>query len=606
MRSRVRALIVVLAAAVLLPLSPWTAPAGAGGHAPTARSAAASALVYASGVAGAVRIKATPSGLGFYLLTPDGQVHAFGDAVALGNAHLPHAAVSLAVTRSGHGYWVFDANGCTAAFGDAAQFSQSVCGKPLNGPVLDAATTPDGNGYWLVANDGGMFSFGDAPFLGSMGGRALNAPVVGMAPAPSGKGYWEVASDGGIFAFSAPFLGSTGNLHLNRPVVGMVASGGGYMMVAADGGIFNFGNPFFGSLGASPPPAAMVATAPSVDHSGVPNGYWMLDGAGNVYGFGSAWLPSGSGHPPGPGAPKVTPSAGPAYPDDGADPDLFRLGSTYYTFTTGTTWGNRIGVLTSSNAMSGWATTTGQPYGSTAFGSSPAWEQDNTQTSPGVYQWAGRFIMFYDAVVSSNGHYCLSVATSSSADAVRTRTARADRSSASSTWAGRSTRVRSSTPTGSPGFCGNPTTDRRRPCRRCGLRLSLVMAPPSPARRDRHVQGQRRPPVGNHRRRSANGAGQRGALSVVHRRRLAVRQLRGRLCRLCRSSRSVHPANGRPHLELLRAGGRTGRWFGGQRRQRQLVAVVRGMVTWVHQLLVRRQATLLRSADRLPVRRCRP
>ena len=110
----------------------------------------------------------------------------------------------------------------------------------------------------------------------------------------------------------------------------------------------------------------------------------------------------------------VTPSATPAYPDDGADPDLFRLGSTYYAFTTGTTWGNRIGVLSSTNPMSGWATITGHPYGSTAFGSTPSWQQDNTQTSPGVYQWGGRFIMFYDALVTASGRYCLSVATSAS------------------------------------------------------------------------------------------------------------------------------------------------------------------------------------------------
>jgi hypothetical protein len=162
-----------------------------------------SARTYGSGLAAPVRIKATPSGQGFFLLSPDGKVHGYGDAVAMGDAQLPHPAVSLAVTKSGLGYWVFDADGCTAAFGDAGNFTQTICGKSLNGPILDAATTPDGKGYWLVANDGGMFTFGDAPFLGSMGGKPLNAPVVGMAPSPSGSGYWEVASDGGIFAFSA-------------------------------------------------------------------------------------------------------------------------------------------------------------------------------------------------------------------------------------------------------------------------------------------------------------------------------------------------------------------------------------------------------------------
>jgi hypothetical protein len=339
-------------------------------------------------------------------------VHGYGDAIAHGNASLPNRAVSLAVTHTGHGYWVFDADGCTQAFGDAPQFTQSICGKPLNGPILDAATTPTGKGYWLVASDGGIFTFGDAPFLGSMGGKPLNKPVVGMAPSPNGRGYWQVAADGGIFAFNVPFLGSMGGHPLNRPVAGMVASGAGYMMVGSDGGIFNFGNPFFGSLGATPPTSPIVATAPSVDGAGRPNGYWMLDSAGIVYGFGSTWLPS-----PAPGqAPTVTPSAAPAFPDDAGDADIVRVGSTYYTYTTGAAWGNRIGVLTSSSPSSGWHTLSGGPFGSTGLAAAPAWEQADSQTSPGVYQWGGHFIMFYDARDKTSGRFCLSVATSASAN----------------------------------------------------------------------------------------------------------------------------------------------------------------------------------------------
>ncbi len=259
----------------------------------TALSAMPAPRSYATGFGGPSTIKATPSSSGFYLVTGDGTVAAFGDAPFLGSARLPHPVATLAVTKTGRGYWVFDVNGCVQAFGDAKPFSQSICDIPLNGDVLDAAVTPDGGGYWLVASDGGVFAFGDAPFLGSMGGKPLNEPVVGMAARTDGGGYWEVASDGGIFSFNAPFLGSMGSTRLNQPVVGMVASGPGYMMVGADGGIFNFGNPFYGSLGASPPEARVVSTAPSLDAAGQPNGYWMLDVSGIVYGFGSAWLPTG-------------------------------------------------------------------------------------------------------------------------------------------------------------------------------------------------------------------------------------------------------------------------------------------------------------------------
>src|SRR6516225_934282 len=227
-------------------------------------------------------------------------------------------------------------------------------------------------------------------------------------------GYWEVAADGGIFAFGVPFEGSMGSTRLNRPVAGMVASGGGYLMVGADGGVFNFGNPFFGSLGASPPLFPVIAITPSTSGTGAPNGYWMLDRAGEVFGFGAAWMPAGAAPPSTVTVPTVAPSPAPAFADDAPDPDLVRDGSTWYTFTTGTTWGNNLGVLTSASPTSGWHTVSGQSYGSTALAGVPGWQQPGTETSPGVYQWNGRWVMFYDAVDKGSGKYCLSVATSAS------------------------------------------------------------------------------------------------------------------------------------------------------------------------------------------------
>jgi len=392
--------LVVLAAAVAL-----AAPVGSRGQAHAA--AASGPLVVATGIGDPARIVATPDGQGFYVLAHDGTVHAYGDAVHRGDAQLPHAAVAMGVTSTGGGYWVFDTNGCTQSFGDAGVFSQSVCGVHLNGSILDATTTADGKGYWLVASDGGMFTFGDAPFKGSMGGVRLNAPVVGMAPGPGG--YWEVASDGGVFAFGVPFKGSMGGTRLNRPVAGMVGSGSGYLMVGADGGVFNFGNPFFGSLGAAPPSTDVVAVAPSFNE-GVPNGYWMLDRGGEVFGFGGAWMPSGASAPAAP--PSLTPAPAPAFADDAPDPDIVRDGAAWYMFTTGTTWGNNLGVLTSASPTAGWRTLSGKPYGSTALAGVPAWQRSGTQTSPGVYQWGGRWVMFYDAIDNASGKYCLSVATS--------------------------------------------------------------------------------------------------------------------------------------------------------------------------------------------------
>ena len=44
-----------------------------------------------------------------------------------------------------------------------------------------------------------------------------------------------------------------------------------------------------------------------------------------------------------PPAPVVSASSTPALAQDAPDPDVVRVGSTFYAFTTGTTWGNQIG-----------------------------------------------------------------------------------------------------------------------------------------------------------------------------------------------------------------------------------------------------------------------
>ena len=106
-----------------------------------------------------------------------------------------------------------------------------------------------------------------------------------------------------------------------------------------------------------------------------------------------------------------------AFDGDAPDPDVVTSGSTYYAFTTGTALGNHIQVLvdTSGTTTSGWQSTTGQIYGSSALPVIPSWEQVDTQTSPGVFYWNGHWIMYYDAAqkghAGDTGHDCLSVAT---------------------------------------------------------------------------------------------------------------------------------------------------------------------------------------------------
>ena len=206
-------------------------------------------------------IEATPTGGGYWVLAEDGAVFTYGDARYFGRPTVPGRYVSMSATPSGAGYWIFTDTGRALAFGDAAHHGD-LNGIRLNGPVLDSVATPSGLGYWMVASDGGIFSFGDAKFSGSTGGMRLNKPVMSMAPDPDGTGYWLVASDGGIFAFAAPFYGSMGATRLNKPISGMVTGPAGYLMVAEDGGIFAFGDvAFHGSLGSNPPASPVVAVA---------------------------------------------------------------------------------------------------------------------------------------------------------------------------------------------------------------------------------------------------------------------------------------------------------------------------------------------------------
>jgi hypothetical protein len=150
-----------------------------------------------------------------------------------------------AVLRTGSGFWSVTPEGEVTAFGEAETYG-SMAGKPLNAPIVAIAGTPTDRGYWLVGSDGGVFAFGDAAFQGSMGGQPLNAPVVGMTATRTGKGYWLVATDGGVFAFGdAEFFGSLGSEAPGSAVMSIQASetGDAYWIITADGRVFEFERP---------------------------------------------------------------------------------------------------------------------------------------------------------------------------------------------------------------------------------------------------------------------------------------------------------------------------------------------------------------------------
>jgi hypothetical protein len=223
-----------------------------------------------AGSPGAQASQIVPSGRdGYYVLT-GAQVRAFGRAPRFANPSVGlfpgERVTTMSLFGSGSGYWLFTSRGRVFPVSSSpanARFFGDLSHVELTGSILGSVATPTGRGYYMVGADGGVFAFGDARFYGSMGGRRLDQPIVALVPTADNHGYWLVASDGGVFAFgSARFKGSMGGTPLRQPIVGMVRYGNGYLMVAADGGVFNFSSrPFAGSLGGRPPASPVVSIA---------------------------------------------------------------------------------------------------------------------------------------------------------------------------------------------------------------------------------------------------------------------------------------------------------------------------------------------------------
>ena len=89
-------------------------------------------------VASTGQANVTPGGalgsasLGYWLLTPNGQVAAYDGAHAygaLGGITKTNTAVAIAATADGHGYWVVTSKGSVFARGDAKVYGEFGSGR---------------------------------------------------------------------------------------------------------------------------------------------------------------------------------------------------------------------------------------------------------------------------------------------------------------------------------------------------------------------------------------------------------------------------------------------------------------------------------------------
>jgi len=136
-------------------------------------------------------------------------------------------------------------------------------------------------------------------------------------------------------------------------------------------------------------------------------------------------LPGRAAAQPPPGV-SVVPASAPAYPGDAPDPDVVldpsgAAGGEYYAFSTGTSLASYLQVLcvpvaAAGAPLVGWAPCPGTAHGASALPDPPAWQERASQNAPGVYRWAGTWILFYTAAQlhhhGNTGFNCLSVATS--------------------------------------------------------------------------------------------------------------------------------------------------------------------------------------------------
>jgi sugar lactone lactonase YvrE len=250
----------------------------------------ASGALYVSDIHNLVVNRITPAP-GYWLAGAGGFVSGVNGAVDHGSLSTPSTNPVVGIAGDSAGYWVVTRNGSVHAYGDAGWYKDLPAYGVHVSNIVAIAPTQDRRGYWLIGSDGGEFAFGDATYHGSLPGLHVHVTnVVGMVANPNGTGYIQVGSDGGVFVFGGNFYGSLPGLHVHvSNIRGILPTGAGtgYVLVGSDGGAFIFGHGtgFFGSLpGQGIHVNDVVGLALTADQGG----YWMAEANGAVHPFGDA------------------------------------------------------------------------------------------------------------------------------------------------------------------------------------------------------------------------------------------------------------------------------------------------------------------------------
>jgi uncharacterized repeat protein (TIGR02543 family) len=208
-----------------------------------------------------VGITVTPNRGGYWLVASDGGIFSFGDAGfygsipglgfapagTVGGKHLNAPVVGMVPSSDGGGYFMVTSDGGIFAFGDAV-FEGSCPG--IGGCVGAAeAVAPDagGRGYWLITAAGNIYTFGDATYYGAPGSQS--SAVTSMVRTSDAMGYWVLSANGSVYAYGDAVdwgspVGSVGATN-SATAIFATSDGGGYWVASASGDVFTYGDALY-------------------------------------------------------------------------------------------------------------------------------------------------------------------------------------------------------------------------------------------------------------------------------------------------------------------------------------------------------------------------
>lgn len=145
------------------------------------------------------RHRARQVGNGYWVVSSNGHVYAFGGAKNHGGATNDGKIVGIALDRQTGGYWIATASGRVIA-----RDARNRGSKRLRN-VTGIAGNPRHEGYWLVTASGGVHAFGVPNFGGMPFGGV--GKTIGIAGDPTFGGYFLATSNGHVAAINAVWHG---------------------------------------------------------------------------------------------------------------------------------------------------------------------------------------------------------------------------------------------------------------------------------------------------------------------------------------------------------------------------------------------------------------